>query len=149
MEISKNGIEFIKHWEGFRPHAYKDLGDVWTIGYGSTLGVKQGQVVFEHVAHSMLMEEIHKIERVINSKVTVPLTQNQFDALVAFVYNIGVHAFTNSTALKVLNKGDYRGTTIQMERWNKVRINKTLVVAKGLQNRRKAEIELFERAEQI
>jgi len=119
MKIGKKGLELIKHFEGFKPGAYLCPAKVWTIGYGTTKGVKKGQVCTEAQAIGFLNSDLAQFEKTINESVKVPLTQDQFDALVAFVYNIGSGAFKKSTLLKVLNGGHYDQVDNQMLRWNK------------------------------
>lgn len=143
METSARGIQLIKSFEGFRSHAYQDQAGVWTIGYGTTLGVQPGQFVDEPTAHNMLMWEVKKIEHFMKKVVKVSLNQNQYDALVCFIYNVGHGAFFSSTLLKRINLFDMKGAADQLLRWNKIRVNGKVIVSKGLTNRRKLERELF------
>ena len=107
MNISQNGIDLIKHFEGCELKAYKCPAGVWTIGYGHIKGVQEGDVITEQQANEMLVEELHEYENYINTLVNVPLNQNQYDALVSWVYNLGGGNLKSSTLLKVLNSGDY------------------------------------------
>ncbi|MDU4063032.1 MAG: lysozyme [Acinetobacter baumannii] len=130
MTTSDVGVDLIISFEGTRFKAYDDGVGVWTIGTGTTVypngvKVKQGDTC--------------KFEKTVNESVTVPLTQNQFDALVSLTYNIGSGAFNNSTLLKKLNKGDYQGAADQFLVWNKAGGK----VMKGLVRRREAERALF------
>lgn len=139
MKTSETGLNLIKKFEGFRAEAYKCPAGVWTIGYGHTNGVKKGMVIDELKAETFLMIDVQKFEYAINTSVKVKLNQNQFDALVSFVYNVGTGAFKKSTMLKFLNAGHFPLAAGQFDRWNKSKG----VVYQGLVNRRKAEKELF------
>ena len=118
METSKTGLDLIKHFEGCELYAYKCPAGVWTIGYGHTKGVEPGMQITEQDAEDMLKEELIEYESYINDLVTVGLNQNQFDAMVSWVYNLGAGNLKASTLLKVLNAGDYVGVPAQIMRWN-------------------------------
>ncbi|WP_338128272.1 lysozyme [Xenorhabdus bovienii] len=112
MEISENGINKIKSYEGLRLHAYPDPAtgaEPWTIGYGHTKGVKPEQVITEQQAEIFLHEDLIPIYAEIQRIVKVPLTQGQFDALCSFIFNLGIGNFIHSTLLKKLNLADYQG----------------------------------------
>jgi lysozyme len=119
MKIGSKALDIVKYYEGFRAKAYICPAGVWTIGYGSTKGVKKGQVINEATAVSYLARDFTEFENVVNKLVKVPLNQDQFDALVTFVYNVGPQNFKTSTLLKLLNSGDYASVPAQMKRWNK------------------------------
>jgi lysozyme len=130
----------IKGHEGLELVAYKDGGGVWTIGYGHTgAEVKVGMLITLAQAEELLTRDLRSSEGHINTSVTVPLTQNQFDALVSFVFNVGGGAFESSTLLKLLNAGNYAGAADQLLRWNKDEGK----IVQGLSNRREAERKLF------
>ncbi|ECD3895791.1 lysozyme [Salmonella enterica subsp. enterica serovar Gloucester] len=139
MKVSDNGRAFIRAREGVKLVAYQDGGGVWTIGYGHTRGVKQGQVINHEQADEFLNNDLRQVESCISERVTVALNQNQFDALVSFVFNVGRQAFSDSTLLKKLNEGNYRAAADQFTRW--VYDNDQFV--QGLYNRRVAERDLF------
>ncbi|MBH0755579.1 lysozyme [Salmonella enterica] len=139
MKTSDNGRAFIRAREGVKLAAYQDGGGVWTIGYGHTRGVKQGQVINHEKADEFLDSDLRLVESCISERVTVVLNQNQFDALVSFVFNVGRQAFSDSTLLKKLNEGNYRAAADQFTRW--VYDNNQFV--QGLYNRRVAERDLF------
>lgn len=141
MDISKNGIDLIKRFEGCRLTAYKCPSGVYTIGYGHTNGVKKGQRITQAQAEAYLREDVGEFENGVNKYVSAPLTQNQFDALVSFTYNCGLTAFKNSTLLKKLNAKDYEGAGKELLRWNKA----NGVVLDGLKRRRNAEKALFDK----
>jgi len=120
MKTSQSGLDFIQDVEGCKLFAYLDTGGVWTIGVGHTgPEVVRGLACTMEEAMAWLAEDVREAEDAINKAVKVPLTQNQFDALVSFVFNVGVGAFLSSTLLKKLNAGDYEGAAAQFPRWNK------------------------------
>ena len=139
MKISKNGLDLIKHFEGCELEAYKCPAGVWTIGYGHIKTAVEGMTITQHQADEMLIEEMNEYEGYINNSVRVDLTQNQFDAMVSWVYNLGNGNLNASTLLKVLNSGDYAGVPEQILRWNKAGGR----VLEGLTRRRQAEADLF------
>lgn len=139
MRTSEAGIALIKSFEGCRTVAYQDAVGVWTIGYGHTIDVKEGMTITQHQCDVMLEVDIETYENYVKKQVNVSLTQNQFDALVSWVYNLGPTNLRNSTLLKVLNAGKYDEVPYQMKRW----IHADGKILKGLVLRREAEAELF------
>ena len=139
MKIGSKGLELIKHFEGCELEAYKCPAGVWTIGYGHIKGVQEGMKITEMQAEEMLQSELIEYEGYINDLVEVELNQNQFDAMVSWVYNLGGGNLRASTLLKVLNAGNYAGVPEQMLRWNKAGGK----VLEGLTRRRQAEADLF------
>lgn len=131
--------EIIKEFEGLRLEAYKCPADVWTIGYGHTRAVFPGDAITEKEADAFLSEDLEDAEDAVNAYVDVELNQNQFDALVSFVYNLGSGNFKSSTLLRKLNGGDYLGAANEFKRWNKA----GGIVLNGLIRRRDAEANLF------
>ncbi|MDE1478458.1 lysozyme [Xenorhabdus bovienii] len=122
MEISENGINKIKSYEGLRLHAYPDPAtgaEPWTIGYGHTKGVKPEQVITEQQAETFLHEDLIPIYAEIQRIVKVPLTQGQFDALCSFIFNLGIGNFIHSTLLKKLNLADYQGAAEEFLKWDR------------------------------
>lgn len=146
MTLSEKGLEFLKKREGYKEVAYRDSGGVWTIGHGTTRiygrKVKKGDTCTEHEAELWLLEDTQFAEDVINNTVKVKLNQNQFDALVSFVYNIGTNGWKSSTLLRYLNENRIVYSDLFL-RWNKVTINGKKIVVDGLTNRRKLEYQLF------
>lgn len=139
MKTSQEGLEFLQDLEGTRYVAYQDGGGVWTNGVGHTgSDVYPGQRVDQKQVMKWLAEDVLEAESAVD-KVKVPLTQNQYDALVSFVFNIGVGAFGKSTLLRLLNNGDYEGAAKQFHRWNKDNGK----VVPGLTKRRHLEASLF------
>ncbi|WP_191939625.1 lysozyme (plasmid) [Pantoea agglomerans] len=139
MKVSSRGLELIKQSEGIFLQAYRCPANVLTIGYGHTAGVQPGDVITAKQADTFLQEDVAESVRAVNRLVTVPLTQNQFDALVSFVFNLGIGNFRTSTLLKKLNAGDYTGAADEFSRW--VRAGGKQLP--GLIKRRDAEKSLF------
>ena|ERR1700712_747376 len=140
MKTSQKGIDLIKFYEGLSLKAYRDSVGVVTIGYGSTGShVSMGQLISAEQAEDILKSDVTRFEMGVNQSVTVPLTQNQFDALISFSFNLGVANLKSSTLLKKLNAKDYAGASLEFERWNKAG-GKVLA---GLTKRRLAEKALF------
>ncbi len=144
MRINQKGIDLIKHFEGFRAKAYFCPANVLTVGFGSTgKRVYPGLIIDETTAEQWLIEDCQKFEAVINRAVKVPLSSNQFSALVSFVYNVGGGAFQQSTLLKKLNQGDYDGACAELDRW----VNGGGRKLPGLVKRRDAEQALFKESD--
>ena len=140
MKISVEGLTLIKKFEGLELKAYQCAAGVWTIGYGSTKDVKEGDTLTQKEADNLLLHEMQEYEGYIKELVKVPLKQNQFDALVSWVFNLGPANLKASTMLKFLNAGDYHLIPSQIKRWNKANGK----VLEGLIRRREAEALMFE-----
>ena len=140
MQISQEGLSLIKKFEGCELEAYKCAAGVWTIGYGSTKGVNEGDTITQEGADKLLTEEMHEYEGYINDMVTVDLKQNEFDALVSWVFNLGPSNLSSSTLLNRLNNKMWDDVPNQIKRWNKAGGE----VLQGLVRRREAEALLFE-----
>ena len=139
MKSSKNCINLIKCFEGCRYKAYKQTkNDVWTIGYGHTENVKENDVITEFDAENFLKIDLQKFEYAIN-KLSLELNQNEFDALVSFVFNVGIGNFESSTMLKLLKAQKKNEAASQFDRW----IYQGKTILPGLVKRRQAEKELF------
>lgn len=117
MQISEEGIGFIKGKEELRLSAYDDGGGVWTIGWGHTKDVRKGDVCTEDQALAWLHEDLAPAEAAVARLVKVELTQSMYDALVSFVFNVGVKAFADSLLLEFLNKKDFWKIPEQLCRW--------------------------------
>jgi len=139
LTYSPSGFKLTEQFEGLRLQAYKDVAGVWTNGYGNTHGVVPGTTITLQQAKDDLASNIEGAEYVVNRVVVVPLTQNQFDALVDFVFNLGSGNFQSSTLLRKLNAGDYAGAAEQFPLWN----HSNGQVIAGLTKRRLAEQALF------
>ena len=140
MKTSKNGINLIKKFEGCSLKAYKCPAGVYTIGYGHINNVKQGDNITQLQAETLLMFDLQIFEKEINN-LNLNLTQNQFDAIISFVFNIGIGNFKKSTMLKFLKAGHYPLAAGQFDRW----VYQGKQKLSGLVKRRKAEKELFSR----
>ena len=141
MKIGKNGLDLIKHYEGLRLNAYPDPatgGEPYTIGYGHTGGVKLGDTITQEQADAFLLQDVSKAENYINCQV-LQLTQNQFDALVCFTYNVGIGNLAKSTLLLKLKNKDYHNASLEFIKWD-MAAGKHLA---GLTKRRQAEQQLF------
>lgn len=167
MKTSRNGLEFITRWEGIKLNPYLDIAEKWTIGVGHLIrstdsyeGFSNAQVrqllaskdknnpiakggISRAEALRILAQDVEITERELRKAITVPLNQNQFDALVSFGFNCGTGVFRTSGACKSLNSGDYAGFTTKLLEWCKVRVGGKPQVSQGLLNRRKSEVELF------
>lgn len=148
MNFSDNGVALLKSLEGFRSTAYKDSGGKMTIGYGHLIvngdGTCVGDILEEVQATGLLKQDVQSAVDCVNACVTVPLNQNQFDALVIFAYNVGNGALQNSTLLHLLNSGDFDGAADQFLVWCKIHTAQGMFVeVAGLKNRRLAEQNLF------
>jgi GH24 family phage-related lysozyme (muramidase) len=138
-DINAKGLRLLKSFEGLRLTAYQDSVGVWTIGYGTTSGVRPGMVITEAQAEALLRRDLNRFEQAVDDLVNVPLNDDQFSALVSFTYNVGEGALASSTLLRLLNQRDYQGAADQLLRWDKAG-GSTLP---GLTRRRKAERALF------
>jgi lysozyme len=139
FHLSYKGQALLKKLEGFEPCVYKDVGCINTIGYGTLWKPGMPENVTEEEAVQLMLADVKPSEETINSLVQVPLTQNQFDALVLFVYNVGKTAFKNSTLLRKLNEGKFVEAANEFPRWSLVKG----AHVKGLLNRRLQEQALF------
>ena len=117
MEMSRNGLAMLQTFEGCKLSAYRDVGGVWTIGYGHTRGVTDGLTCLQAQADAWLAEDIAPAEQGVTRLVQVPLVQGQFDALVSFAFNCGVAALAASTLLRKLNAQDCCGAADEFPRW--------------------------------
>ena len=137
--ISAEGIALIKKFEGCKLEAYLDSVDVPTIAWGTTKLVSIGDTCTQEQADDWLEEELVEYEGYINDMVKVPLDQSQFDALVAWVYNLGPTNLSKSSLLRELNNENYQAVPNEIKRWNKAGGK----VLGGLVRRREAEALLF------
>ena len=119
VAISAVGFVAIAGWEGFREEAYIPIdGDVPTIGFGHTAGVRLGDTVTVEKALTLLRGDVREAERGVLSCVKVPLSQGELDAYVSLAFNIGTEAFCGSTLVRKLNGGDYAGACEEIKRWH-------------------------------
>jgi lysozyme len=146
MKVSDNCLKIIREFEGFRAKPYLCPAKVPTIGYGSTRYADGTPVkltdppITEAKADEIMRATLGQFEDAVNRYVTVPINQNQFDALVDFAYNAGAQNLRTSTLLKKLNNSDYAGAAAQFDAWVYGGGEKL----PGLVRRRAAERKLFE-----
>lgn len=145
MKLGANGARLIKNYEGLRLTAYKPVAaePYYTIGYGH-MGpdVKRGMVITKERADQLFLQDVKRFEAAVNQFVTVPLNQNQFDALVSFAYNVGVHNFKTSSVARFLNQRRYDLVPARLNLWVRGANN---VVLAGLVRRRREEGQLFQK----
>jgi lysozyme len=137
-QISDACVTLVKTFEGFEAKAYKCPAGVWTIGYGHTLNVKPTDVITEVAASMLLKEELQNYADKVD-KIVAVASQNQFDALVSFAYNVGTSALSGSTLLKKHNAGEYLEAQEQFLKWDRA-AGKVLA---GLTRRRAHEAALY------
>ena len=140
MRTNERGIALIKEFESLQLEAYKCPAGIFTIGWGHTQGVKRGDVIDIDTAEKFLRQDIEVAERGVNTLVAAKLNDNQFSALVSFVFNLGSGKLKTSTLLKVIN--DNPNSPVidkQLKRWVYANGEKLA----GLVRRRKAESELY------
>ncbi len=118
LSLSATGLLALAGYEGFRNEAYIPVpGDVPTVGFGSTEGVKLGDKITVEEGLERLYRDVGVVESAIAKCVKVPLTQGEYDAYTSFVFNVGGSAFCSSTLVKKLNSGDYPGACAELKRW--------------------------------
>lgn len=150
MRTSAAGLAALEREEGYRSKTYKDQAGLDTIGIGTLIDTAEERAAAadgftREEAMLFLKKDLVKFENAINSLVKVPLSQNQFDALILLVYNIGVGAFSNSRLLKLINaRAEKKQIEAAWKAWNKIRKNGVLVVSTGLTNRRAREFGLYD-----
>lgn len=139
MQTSIRGIELIKMCEGFRAEAYICPAGKLTIGYGSTENVFPGMVITEYEAETRLREHLNGIEIKLNSLGLI-INQNQFDALIDFIYNLGWGNFTSSTLLHLIQMNSFDpAIRFEFSRW----VHANGMVLSGLVTRRQLEVDLY------
>lgn len=145
MKLSTDGARLIEASEGFVPHPYRDAVGVWTIGFGSTKGVGPNTKNLTRAqAERRMMREIDASYGAAINALRLPLNQNQFDALVSFVYNVGPGGVAASTGIgEALRNHDWQRAADELLKWDKAGGRQL----EGLTRRRKAERALFLTAE--
>jgi lysozyme len=144
MSVSDAGVALVKRHEGFRSNVYKDVAGYETVGYGHKLRAGESFTtgLTEEQATELLKADLHEAENAVNARVTVPLTQNQFDALVDFTFNLGSGNLESSNLLAKLNKRQYSAVPGELLKWVYAGGN----VVAGLVARRQDEAKLWESA---
>lgn len=143
MRTGETGLNLIKGYEGLRMSAHYAPTEQWTVGYGHTGTARHGMSVTEGDAERLLREDVKPIEQLIGDTVRAPLNQNEHDALVSLIFNIGEENWRRSTVLRKLNAGDKIGAANAFELWTKAFVNNELATLDGLVRRRAAEKSLF------
>ncbi|MDB5451836.1 MAG: spmX [Caulobacteraceae bacterium] len=142
-QISRKGIELIKQFEGYRRSAARLADGGWTIGYGHTRSAREGAQVSEPDAEALLVYDLIAVQAQVNRLVFTPLTQNQYDTLVSFAFNIGAEAFRTSAVLRRINEGALLQAAYALEMWRKADFEGERIVLDALIRRRAAEKALF------
>ncbi len=118
---TERGLQFIRDQEALRTRAYQDSAGYWTIGYGHKIvtgdGLNSQSVISAAQAENLLRQDVGRFVAGVRAQVRVPITQNQFDALVSLAFNIGLSALAGSTLLRKLNAGDIAGAANEFGRW--------------------------------
>jgi lysozyme len=143
QSVSNSAIELIKAFEGFRAKAVRLDDGRWMIGYGHTATAREGAQVSEGDAEALLLYDLIHASHAVSEHVHAPLNQNQFDALVAFVFNIGEHNFRGSITLRRLNEGRPLEAALAMALWRRSDVEGERIIVDSLVRRRSAEVALF------
>lgn len=141
---------FLAAGEAVRTRAYKDVAGVWTIGIGHTSGAGEprphrGMKITTREAYEILVRDVTNFAAGVADLIEAPVNQHEFDAMVSFAFNVGLRAFRKSSVLRHLNKREYAKVPASLMRYVKVRKNGKLVRSRGLENRRRHEIDVFKR----
>jgi len=140
MQYSKQGLALTESFESCRLTAYQDIKGIWTIGWGHVgPEIMEGLEWTQDQADSQLVVDLQRAENMVNTCVTIPLTQGQFDAMVDFAFNLGCNAEKGSTLLKLVNENDMTGAAEQFQLWD----HASGQIVAGLLRRRLAEKEEF------
>lgn len=142
-QVSRAAVDLIKRFEGYRQTSAQLPDGRWTIGYGHTLTARPGATVSEKDAEALLLYDLISVAHSVNEHTYTPLTQNQFDALVCFAFNIGIENFLRSGVLRRINEGSLLQAACAMEMWRKADFEGERIVIDALVRRRSAEKTLF------
>jgi lysozyme len=143
MKTSDGGVKFIASQEGFVPHVYLDQASIPTIGYGHVMRPGDPTTVTVDQALAMLHTDVGYAEEAVNLLVRVPLSQNAFDALVSFTFNVGTGSLSTSALLHLLNQGRSDQAADEFLKWDHIMVRGRLVVSDGLKQRRTLERIMF------
>ena len=141
--VSRTAIELIKRFEGYRRKAAQTPQGRWTLGYGHTRTAREGAEVSEPDAEALLLYDLIGVAHGVNEWVYAPLNQNQFDALCAFTFSIGLENFRRSAVLRRINEGAFLQAAAAMELWRKADFEGQRIVVDAMVRRRTAERALF------
>lgn len=140
MELSNNGIAFLKREEGEKLTGYADSRGIPTIGVGHTgkvdgVPVKVGMKITQNQSTRLLLDDLKWVSEAIATSVKARLTQNQYDALTSLIFNIGAAAFRGSTVLRKLNGGDYTGAADAFLMWKKAGSDQNILLPRRQRER--------------
>ena len=141
--LSANGLALIRELEGFQAEPKQLPAGGWVVGYSHVRPIEPGEAVNENEAADILALDLAPLENLVNTLVTQPLTQSQYDALVSFAFSLGAEAFGKSQVLRRINSGDYVAAACAMDAWRKSDVSGELVIVDALVRRRAAEKALF------
>jgi len=141
--LSRAGLELVKRFEGLRRKAARLDGGGWTIGYGHTVSAREGAEVTADQAEALLIYDLDKVARAVEPLIFAPLDKNQFNALVAFAFNVGLENFRTSAVLKRVNEGAMLQAASAIELWRRADFQGDSLVVDALVRRRAAEKILF------
>jgi lysozyme len=139
-EINAAGMSLIEQFEGCRLDAYQDQGGIWTIGYGHTSGVQDGDSITSDQAEAFLAQDLSQAEQQVDDAVKSEINDNQFAALVSFAFNCGIGALDRSTLLADVNNSAFGSAAQEFLKWSHI----NGIANAGLLRRRQAEKALFE-----
>jgi len=147
MKTSSNGLSLITRWEGLKLKRYICPAGKPTIGVGHVILPSENipDTITEEMAMDLLRKDVERFEKAVNTSITVELNQNQFDALVCFVFNVGEGGLRNTGVQRAVNEKRFSDVPERLKDWSKAKINGVSTVLQGLLNRRKSEAELFMR----
>lgn len=120
QRVNAAGVDLIKRFEELHLKPYLSPAKVWCIGYGHSRTVRANMEITKVQAEQLLDDDLRLVEHGVKLSVTVPLTDNQFSALVCFAYNVGMANFKDSTMIQLLNRGWYDQVPAQLMRWNRI-----------------------------
>lgn len=142
-QVSRDALELVKRFEGYRRASAQLPDGRWTIGYGHTRSARAGVEISEADAEALLLYDLVEVGAAVDRLCFTPLTQNQFDAVVSFAFNIGIENFRVSTVLRRINEGAMLQAAYALEMWRKADIEGETIVVDALIRRRAAEKALF------
>jgi lysozyme len=142
-QVSRDAVELIKRFEGYRRTSAKLADGRWTVGYGHTKSAREGVEISEADAEALLLYDLAEVSAAVNRLTFTPLTQNQFDALCSFALNIGLENFRKSGVLRRINEGAMLQAAYAIEMWRKADFEGERIVVDALIRRRAAEKSLF------
>ena len=147
MKISSNGLDLITRWEGLKLTRYICPAGKPTIGVGHVILPNENipNTITREFAMELLKKDVERFERAVNTLITVELNQNQFDALVCFIFNTGEGGIINTGVSRAVNSKNFAAVPAALRLWNKIKVNGVSQENKGLTNRRISEAELFMR----